>query len=85
MFVDELDDRLAEIGKYLVIAENQRKPERFNHTVIGMYARSKAVYGFMEPMGFMGQKSVSDLQEQYAEIIEKLLSRSDIFIEKSEK
>lgn len=44
MFVDELDDRLAEIGKYLVIAENQRKPEWFNHTVIGMYACFKAVY-----------------------------------------
>lgn len=39
----------------------------------------------MEPMVSIGQKRVSDLQEQYAEIIEKLLFHSDISIEKSEK
>ena len=56
MFVDELDDRLAEIGKYLVIAENQRKPEWFNHTVIGMYARSKAVMGLWNLWALWGKK-----------------------------
>ncbi len=35
--------------------------------------------------GLYGTKIVCDLQEQHAEIIEKLLFHSDISIEKSEK